>query len=394
MSSGKVAIKSGVKIPAHQHVSDYAPAKSEIVIVPSTNAPAFGSMFTIDIRETNILLHDLCLQFNLSAITVMTSGMFVPASFLIDHCDYVMNGTIIDTYYPLDQFLQAQLFQRDEDRALMNVSTGHYASTTQRIALATSANSYYLPLFDYFREAKSIALLENCHNVQLRVFLNPLANVTAGTGTATASITSCNLLMRVTRLREAESNQLRREQALNKAHHYKMNDLRVQSNTVQSGVSSATIVLSAITGPVSHLIFVVRPSASLTGNNAFAFTAISSYEILNSSGQNIVGGQAISNSQALLVIGNNNSKSSYLSENALGITNNNANVYVYSFSADCVESADSAVSLGTHQFTGAEQLKVTFTGALGANAQVDILAYTEALLSLGQNVVKKSVYLH
>ena len=394
MSQGKFHINAGVKVPAHQHVSDYAPAKSEIVIVPSTNTPTFGSMFTLDVRELNILVHDLVLQFNLSAITVMTSGNFVPAQFLIDHIDYVQNGVIVDTYQPLDQFLQAQLFQRDEDRALMNIASGHYASTTQRIALATSANSYYLPLFDYFREAKSIALLENCHNLQLRVFMNPLANVTSGTGTATANINSCNLLMRVTRLREAEANQLRKEQALNKANHYKMNDLRVQSNTIQSGVSSATIVLSAITGPVSHLIFVVRPSASLTGNGAFAFTAISSYEILNSSGQNIVGGQAISNSQALLVIGNNNSKSSYLSENALGITNNNANVYVYSFSADCVESADSAVSLGTHQFTGAEQLKVNFTGALGANVQVDVLAYTEALLSLGQNVVKKSVYLH
>lgn len=390
MSSGKIQLKAGVRVPAHQHVTDYAPAKSEIVIVPSTNQPTFGSMFTIDIRELNILVHEIVLQFNLSAITVMTSGSFVPAQFLIDHIDFVMNGNILDTYFPLDQFLQAQLFQRDEDRALMNVASGHYASTAQRQALATSANSYYLPLFDFFREAKTVALLENCHNVQLRVFMNPLVNCVSGTGTATANINSCNLLMRVTRLRESEANQIRKE----KVNHYKMNDLRTQSNTIQSGVSSANIVLSAITGPVSHLVFVVRPSASLTGNSAFAFTAINSYEILNSSGQNFVGGQAISNSQALLVVGNNNTKSSYLSETALGITNNNANVYIYSFSADCVASASDAVSLGTHQFTGAEQLRVNFAGALGANVQVDILAYSEALLSLGPNSVKKSVYLH
>ena len=299
----------------------------------------------------------------MSAISTMTSAMFVPAQFFIDHIDVVMNGNIIDTYYPLDQFLQSQLFQRDEDRSLQNIAAGSYASTAQRTALATTNSSYYLPLFDFFRQGKTIALLENCHNVQLKIFMQPLANITSGSGTAVATINSCNLLMRVTRLREEEANQLKR-------------------------------VLSAITGPVSHLIFVVRPSASLTGNNAYAFTPITSYEILNSSGQNFVGGQAINNSEALLVLGNNNSKSSYLTEQALGVTDNKANVYVYSFSSDCIESAVSAVSLGTHNFTGAEQLKITFTSALAANVQVDILAYTEALLSLGQNGVRKSVYQH
>ena len=394
MSTSRVTTRRGIQIPEHQHSSDYVPHKSEVVIVPSTNSPNFGSMFTIDIRDLNVLLHELCLQFNMSAISTMTSAMFVPAQFFIDHIDVVMNGNIIDTYYPLDQFLQSQLFQRDEDRSLQNIAAGSYASTAQRTALATTNSSYYLPLFDFFRQGKTVALLENCHNVQLKIFMQPLANITSGSGTAVATINSCNLLMRVTRLREEEANQLKREQGKNKALHYKMNDLRTQQYTAQTGVSSVNIVLSAITGPVSHLIFVVRPSASLTGNNAYAFTPITSYEILNSSGQNFVGGQAINNSEALLVLGNNNSKSSYLTEQALGVTDNKANVYVYSFSSDCIESAVSAVSLGTHNFTGAEQLKITFTSALAANVQVDILAYTEALLSLGQNGVRKSVYQH
>lgn len=392
--SSKVVTKHGHKVPAHQYSTDYAPARSETVIVPSTNTPLFGSQFTIDIRDLNVVVHDLTMQFNLSAISTMTSGMFVPAQFLVDHIDVVMNGNIIDTYYPLDQFLQSQLFQRDEDRALQNTAAGHYASTTQRIALATGANSYYLPLFDFFRQAKLVALLENVHNVQLRVFMNPLANVTSGTGTAVATINSCNLLMRVTRLREEEARRLKGEMAVSKALHYKFTDLRTQSNTINSGVSSANIILSAITGPVAYLVFVVRPSASLTGNGAFAFTAIASYEILNNSGQNIVGGQAINNSEALLVIGNNNSKSSYLAENALGITNNNANVYVYSFAADAVDSSENAVSSGVHNFSGSEQLKINFTSSLGAAVQVDVLAYTEAMLSMTPGGAKKSVYHH
>ena len=58
MSSSKVTTRRGFQVPAHQFASDYAPQKSEIVIVPSTNAPSFGSMFTIDVRDLNVILHE------------------------------------------------------------------------------------------------------------------------------------------------------------------------------------------------------------------------------------------------------------------------------------------------------------------------------------------------
>jgi hypothetical protein len=382
----RVLTRSGVSIPAHQHAGDYAPAKTEVVIIPSANTPVWGSMFTIDYKEKGVTVHNLALQFNLSAITVMTSGMYVPAQCFVDHIDYVMNGTIIDTYYPNDQFLQAQLFERDEDRALLNTAAGLYSSTSQRTTLAASASSYYLPLRDFFRQAKVITLLEQAHDLQLKVFLQPLASVTSGTGTATASINSVNLLARITRHRDSEVDSMKRAIALNPQTY--------RSVTVGSGVSNMNIVLSTITGPVSYLIFVMRPSASLTGNSAFAYTVISSYELLNSSGHNIVGGQPISNSMALLVIGNDNCRSSYLAETALGATNNNANVYVYSFSADAADSAENALLMGVHNFSGSEQLKITFTGSLGAAVQVDVYAYTEAVLSLGKLSVKKGIYKH
>lgn len=390
----RITTRKGLSIPALQHSSDYSPLKSETVIIPSTNVPSFGSQFVIDVRELNVLVHSLTLQFNLSAITVMTSGMFVPTQHFINHIDYVQNGNIIDTYYPLDQFLQQQLFQRDEDRLISNTASGLYSSTAQRITMASAANAYYLPLNDFFKQAKMIPMLENCHNLQLRVFLNPLADITSGTGTATASITSVNLLAKVTRLREEEANALKMEMFQKKFLHFKFNDLKTQAFTVNSGVTSTNLVLSAITGPISHIMFVVRPTASLTGNSAFAFTAINQYELLNSSGQNFIGGQPIVNSQALLMIGNEVSKSSYLSETALGLTNNNANVYVYSFSADCCETARDGVSLGTHNFSGSEQLKLTFVSSLGAAVQVDVLAYSEAILQLSKGAVNKKVYFH
>ena len=385
--------KRGVQIPHHQ-ITEYVPHRTEYVQIPSATLPQFGAMFNIDVREQNVIVEKQILQFNLSAITVMTSGMYVPAQFFVDHIDYVFNGNIIDTYTPLNQFLQQQLFEDDEDRALANYSAGHYASTAQRIAMATTANSYYLPLYDFFRQSKSIALLEPSHNYQLRVFMQPLASITSGTGTATATINSVNLIAKVIRLRDEETNVLKMELFSKQRLHAKFNDLKNQSYTVNSGVSSTNIVLSAITGPICYLIFVVRPTASLTGNNAFNFTAIASYEILNSSGQNIVGGQPISNSQALLVNGNDWCSSSYLTENALGVTNNGANVYIHSFSADPVDSAQHARSLGAYNFSGSEQLKLNFVGSLGASVQVDCLAYCESVLEQTKTTVNKRVYHH
>jgi hypothetical protein len=222
--------------------------------------------------------------------------------------------------------------------------------------------------------------------------MQPLASITSGTGTATATISSVNLLAKVTRLRESEAMALRNQLVIKKQLHYKFNDLKVQSTTIQSGVSAATIVLNSITGPVSYLVFVVRPSASLTGNSAFSFTAISNWALLNSAGQNFVGGQAISSSEALLVLGNEVCRSSYLSENSLGITDNHANVYVYAFCADANENEHNAVSSGNHVFTGSEQLQITFTGSLGANYQVDIYAYVESVVGLSLGAVNKGIY--
>jgi hypothetical protein len=392
LSSTRVRTRSGVTIPAHQHAVEYAPLKTEVISVPSAVVPSWGTAFNVDFKEKNITCHELCLQFNLSAITSMTSGMYVPSPFFVDHIDYYMGG-IIDTYYPADQFLQTQLFERDEDRALINTATGHYASTAQRIAMASAANSYYLPMRDFFKQAKVIRLLENCHDLQLRIFLQPLASVTSGTGTAVATITSVNLLAKVTRHRDNELDVMKKALSLGPSN-YRFNDLKTQSFTVNSGVSAATLILSGITGPVSYLFFTVRPSASLTGNNAFAYTAIASYEMANASGTNMVGGQTISNSEALLILGNINSKSSYLSETALGVTDNKANVYIYSFSGDPSDSSDNAVSLGVHNFAGNEQLKINFTSSLGAAAQVDVYAYTEAIVSFSKQSVKKGVYHH
>jgi hypothetical protein len=246
-----------------------------------------------------------------------------------------------------------------------------------------------LNLQDCFRQSGSTALLENVHNVQLRIFFNPLANITAGTGTATATFNSLNLLMKCTRLRDAESNCLRMELAKKGSIHNRFCSVKPMTFSVNSGVSSVQQTLSAITGPISMLVFVVRPVASLTGNNAYQFTAINSFEILNSSGQNLIGGQPMSNSQALLINGNEIARSSYLTETALGTADNKANVYCYSFAADACDALLHGVSNGVFQFTSNESLKINFVGALGAGVQIDVLAFEENVLEINKGSAKK-----
>ena len=395
MSKSRTA-KNNLNIPSHQH-NDYVPQKTETVAIQSASVPLWGNSFTIDLREKDVLVQELILQFNLSAITgtALVGAKYVPAQFFIDHIDYSQSGKIIDTFYPTNQFLTQQLFCYDEDRFVANCAAGVYSSPAQRIAMAANQNMYYLPLFDFFKQAKgSMPLLEANHAVQLRVFLQPLANVisvTSGT-VPTGSIIACNMLMKCIRLREQEVTALKNDMVKSGALSFKYTDLKPQISQVVAGSASYSINLQSLTGPCAFIYFVVRPTNGLTGENQFAYLPILSYEIANSSGTNIIGGQAITASQAQLIDGNRYSKSTYFAETALGLTDNKANVYMYSFTADPEAAIREGVSNGSYTFTGAEVLKINFPSALATACQIDIHCYTESVISMTRTSVTRQQF--
>jgi hypothetical protein len=156
---------------------------------------------------------------------------------------------------------------------------------------------------------------------------------------------------------------------------------------VQSGVSATTLVLTPIVGKVSVIYFIVRPVSGLTGNNAFNYTAISSFAILGAGGDNIVGGVVIPSNLNLLQMGKWWSASSYLSESFSGISN--ANLYSYSFSADPVKAFESGTNYTTRPFIGSEQLQLNFTGSLAANVQVDVYCFLESAIEQTATTIKK-----
>ena len=154
--------------------------------------------------------------------------------------------------------------------------------------------------------------------------------------------------------------------------------------------------MTPFVGSVSHLIFVVRystnPLINTVPNNQdgyFAFNPITNFSILDNSSMNITAGQVINSQYALLFLNKDWCQSSYTSETALGIVNNNAYVYMYSFSADPNESHKTGVSYNHHRFLGNEQLQLVFGSQAYSNAEIQCFAMCEAAIEINHQYVKK-----
>ena len=378
--------KNGFNVPSHQLGSEWYPSKTESVIIPSSSLPAFGAYFTIDYKELGTIIHDATIQFNYSALTGTTVTNFIPAYFHPQRIEFVQNGNVLSTNYPTEQFILNNLFKTDEERKMSNQGAGLYDSSSQRIRMAGS--SYYLDLFAYFQMCGGIPVLENTHQIQIRNYMNNLVDITAPAGSPIATINSVNLIAKITRLRSSEVDQKRME-IMKRPQHYKFNELRFMSSIIPTSTTSTTVVLTGITGRVGMLFFVIRSAASLANAGFFAFNAISSYSILDSSSTNISGGQDIPNAVALTILPRDWIESSYLCETALGATNNSANVYVYSFATDPANLMKYGISSGHWNFTGNEQLKINFASATGSASTLEVYAYGESVIEVGRNSVNK-----
>ena len=119
--------------------------KHEILIIPASTVPSFGSTFNIDIKEKNILFHNLTLQF-VTGPVVGTNlvGTFNPCWYFMNRLEIVQNGTVIDTVYGNQQFIQNQWLDWDEDRLSVNNAAGNYSTATQRLGMSgqTTSNTF------------------------------------------------------------------------------------------------------------------------------------------------------------------------------------------------------------------------------------------------------------
>ena len=54
----------GLNLPSRQSITVPPNLRSEIIIIPATSAPNWGSYFIFDIKERNTIISDIVLNFN------------------------------------------------------------------------------------------------------------------------------------------------------------------------------------------------------------------------------------------------------------------------------------------------------------------------------------------
>ena len=113
------------------------------------------------------------------------------------------NNVTINTLYPVVNFIAQQFFYEDEDRLLINNMQGSYNSLPQRATLASTAGqNYYIKLRTFYYEFY-IPILSDSHNLQIRCYIDTLANIvlqSTGTGTATTTINYANVILKVMKI--------------------------------------------------------------------------------------------------------------------------------------------------------------------------------------------------
>ena len=395
-SSGKVAAAShhrahvsGLNLPASQAVSITGGQKHELMYVPASSVPNFGSYGVIDIKDKNVLIHGINLSFVCSPVVgTSLTGYFVPFCYAIQRLEIVVNGIVIDQLMGNQQHLLTQFLEFDEDRTSLGLAQGLYSSTSNRTALSSqsTSNTFNIQLKSFFEQSKGLPILTNQHEIQLRLYMSNLADVftvTAGTLTS-CTVQSCTAICDITRMSSELSAQKLHEMVVHPEHSiYHQN--KYQTFTVPIGTTSINIILGALTGALAGLCFTVR--ASTVGVGAWNYTALTSFAILDAGGQNIVGGQNIAAPYASLVMNSRNIKSSYNCETAYGTTNNGANFYMWSHSSNLCDALEHGRALSSRTYSGNEQLTLLFPAATTVQQTVDIYGFGESVLEYGASSV-------
>ena len=164
-------------MPSRQSVTVPENLRSEIIIIPATSAPNWGSYFIFDIKERNTIISDLVLNFNVSAITGRSGDAtnyphFSPACFWNSKIELVVNNVTIDTLYAVSHFVNQRFFFDDMDRLFCNNMGGSYSSVIQRGTLSSTAGTnYYVELRTFYNECH-IPILSDSHHLQIRVYMD------------------------------------------------------------------------------------------------------------------------------------------------------------------------------------------------------------------------------
>jgi hypothetical protein len=387
-----------LNLSQNQSVSIPAGLKHEFVVVASQSAPSWGSNFIVRLTEKGFI-HECVLAFNVNAISGYTdpSGITVTnqvprlnsTPFWIQKIDICQSSEVIQTIYPDAAFLRQQLFTKEDDRLPENASQGIYSSTSNRRTMSIANSNWYLPLKTVFNESL-LPILTEQQSVEIRIWLNPLANLVTTTGltvtTLQAQINSCSAIVKMTKLPAPElAKEIQAFQT--KPKHYRFFESRYVNGTAQAGTSSYSLPLTNIVGKVANIFFIVRPTASMSQDNVFSYTDIASFAILDGGSTNIVGGQDITSLYNRTVQSKHWNRSFYLMDAFNGTSN--AYVFQYSFSLTPFDSINNGKSQSFRQFQGTEILKINFNSALASTYDITCYAQTMSYCEQSKQGIRK-----
>jgi hypothetical protein len=386
----------GLNIARSQNGFSNDELEHTIVQIPSTTVPIFGSApFTFDLKQKGVQYHDLSIVLTPSTISGLTGAAgnyphFISAYNWISMIEVIVGGINVSVTYGLEEWIKAQLYNTDEKRAQINQGAGNYQSMSQLYTLSATSQAWVIPLKSFFTQSRFATLTQN-HEIQMRITLKPLTscvNTTGCTGTPVASLTA-SLLARISYLDQNTMQQ--RLQFISKTpRHYRYNETKYQNININSGVNSANIILTSLTGRVDTIFFVCRPSNALTGSSTTNFTQIQNLSLTNSSGTSMIGGQFVSDRVAQLALNKWWSISSFSTEGYTGV--NNSFVYMWSFSSDPSKTAHSGANQNYHVFQGNENLILNFVSTLATAYTIDVFASCQCALAQTLNGVQKLTF--
>jgi hypothetical protein len=386
----------GLNIARSQNGFSNDELEHTIVQISSSTLPQFGSSpFVFDLKQKGVQYHDLSIVLTPSTISGLTGAAgnyphFISAYNWISQMDIIVGGVTVSVSYGLEEWIKAQLFNTDEKRAQVNQSAGNYQSMAQLYTLSATSQPWIIPLKNIFTQTRFATLTQN-HEIQFRITLKPITscvNSTGCSGTPVATL-SATLLARISYLDQNTMQQ--RLQFISKTpRHYKYMETKYQPININSGVNSATLILSSITGRCDTLFFVCRPTNALSGSSTTSFTQLSSYNLLNSSGTSLIGGQIVSDRVAQLALNKWWSLSSFSTEGYTGV--NDSFVYMWSFSSDPSKTHHSGANQNYHVMHGNEQLILNFSSTLATAYTIDVFASCQCALAQTLNGVQKLTF--
>lgn len=385
---------------------------NELLVIPSSSYPSWSNTFLFDFKEKGVILNNISLLFTMPGMSGLTgvNGVYsTPCAFWINTCEIIIGGIVVDTLYGQSQYIRRNLFSNgDEDRkaynsgasSLTSLTLDRYNPNTYKLAYG---GQYILDLDCIFNQS-IMHVFHEIPDIQLRIRMNPMSNAYLQTygilGTAIYPITSCQLLVKVSRTNE-ELNNI--STCLLKRHgmfHYLYHSTLYMPVIVLSGLKSISIPLTGISGNVAGLYFTVQTSSDLvfssgltyfnsTTSNNTIYKQINSYHIISNSATSLCGGQNISDSMSRFYLSKYYFDSTFLADT----TETPNYVYFYSFSTDIKKAVQNGSCLGSHQFYGSEVLQINFLSALTESAQVNIYALVETCLEIGSDSSVRKLYI-